>query len=94
MQSAFSAGIGGRALFLGRPQDSFGIGVFRYNLSNALFDALSPDTKFRAESALEAYYSYAMTRWFFVGGDIQYIKPAAGRYDNALVLALRTQIRF
>jgi porin len=94
VQSSVIAGIGGRALFFGRPQDSFGLGAYRYNLSDVLQDSLSPNTKFKDESAIEAFYSYAVTPWLYVGADIQYIKPAAGSFDNALVLALRTQIRF
>ena len=94
VQSSVIAGIGGRALFFGRPQDSFGLGAYRYNLSDELQDTLLPNTKFKDESAIEAFYSCAVMPWLFVGGDIQYIDPAAGNFDNALVLALMTQIRF
>lgn len=94
VQSSVIAGIGGKALFFGRPQDSFGLGAYRYNLSDVLQDSLFPNTKFKDESAIEAFYSYSVTPWLYVGGDVQYINPAAGSFDNALVLALRTQIRF
>jgi porin len=94
VQSSVIAGIGGRALFFGRPQDSFGLGVYRYNLSDVLQDSLSPFTQFTDESAVEVFYSYAVTPWLLISPDIQYIKPASGGFDNALVLALRAQIRF
>ena len=94
VQSSVITGIGGRALLFGRPQDSFGVGAFRYNLSDVLQNSLSTNTKFRDESGLSAYYDYAVTPWLYVGADIQYIKPAAGSFKNALVSALRTQIRF
>jgi porin len=94
VQSSVIAGFGGRALFFGRPQDSFGIGAYRYNLSDALKNSLSANTEFRDEAAIEAFYSYAVTPWLYVGADIQYIKPASGSFKNALVPALRTQIRF
>lgn len=94
VQSSVTAGIGGRALFFGRPQDSFGLGAFRYNLSDVLQSTLSPATRFRDESGIEAFYSYAVTPWLYVGADIQYIKPAAGSFQNALIPALRCQIRF
>lgn len=84
VQSSLIAGIGGRALFFGRPQDSFGIGGFYYNLSDTLESPLSANTQLRDEAAIEA----------FVGADIQYIRPASGSFKNALVPALRTQIRF
>jgi porin len=94
VQSSVIAGIGGRALFFGRPQDSFGLGAYRYNLSDVLQNSLAPYTRFRDEAAVEAFYSYAVTPWLFVAADIQYIKPASGSFKNALVPALRTQIRF
>jgi porin len=94
VQSSVIVGIGGRALFLGRPQDSFGVGAYRYDLSDALQSSLAPGTRFRDEAALEAFYTYAVTPWLHVGADIQYIKPASGSFKNALVPALRTQIRF
>ncbi len=94
VQSSVIAGIGGRALFFGRPQDSFGLGAYRYNLSDVLQNSLAPRTKFRDEAAIEVFYSYAVTPWLYVGADIQYIKPAAGSFENALVPAIRTQIRF
>jgi porin len=96
VQSSVIAGIGGRALFFGRPQDVFGLGAYRYNLSDTLQNSLSPETKFRDESAIEAFYSYAVTPWLDVTPDVQYIKPATGGFDNAhaLVTALRAEIRF
>lgn len=94
VQSSVIAGVGGRALFFGRPRDSFGLGAFRYNLSDVLQNSLSPNTRFRDESGIEAFYTYAVTPWLYVGADVQYIKPAFGSFANALVAALRTQIRF
>ena len=76
------------------PKDSFGLGAYRYNLSDQLQDTLFPNTSFKDESAIEVFYSCAVTPWLFVGGDVQYINPAAGSFENALVLALRIQIRF
>ena len=94
VQSSVIAGFGGRALFFGRPQDSFGLGAYRYNLSDVLQSSLAPYTRFRDEAAVEAFYSYAVAPWLFVTADLQYIKPASGSFKNALVPALRTQIRF
>jgi len=94
VQTSVIAGIGGKALFFGRPQDSFGLGVFRYDLSDVLQNTLAASTKFRDEAGAEAFYSYAVTPWLYVGADLQYVKPAAGSFKNALIPALRTQIRF
>jgi len=94
VQSSVIAGIGGRALFFGRPQDAFGLGLFRYNLSDVLENSLEPFTQFRDEAGVDVFYSYAATPWLFIGADIQYIVPATGGDKNALVPALRLQIRF
>lgn len=93
VQSSVIAGIGGKALLAGRPQDYFGLGAYYYDLSDELQNSLDPNTQFRDESAIEVYYNWAVTPWLYVGPDIQYIKPASGNFDNALVAALRLQIR-
>ena len=94
VQSSAIGGIGGRPLFFGRPQDSFGIGAFRYNISDVLQSAVNPNTTFGHESGMEAYYSHALTPWLHVTADVQYLKPATRGDENALILALRTSIRF
>lgn len=92
VKSSVVAGIGGKALFFGRPQDSFGLGTFYYNLSDELQNSLI-NTEFRDEAGVEVYYNYALKPWLFFGPDIQYIKPATGNFKNALVVGLRMQIR-
>lgn len=87
------AGIGGKALFFGRPQDNFGLGAYFYDLSDVLQDAVAPNTQFRDEAAIEAFYNYAVSPWLYIGPDIQYIRPAAGSFDNALIVSLRLQLR-
>ena len=93
VQRSLIAGIGGRALFFGRPQDSFGLGAFHYNLSDVLQDVLGPSTEFRNESGIEAFYNWTVTPWLYFGPDIQYIRPARGNFKNALVMGLRMQFR-
>jgi porin len=95
VQRSLIVGIGGKALLFGRPQDSFGVGAYFYDLSDTLQDELNPVlTDFRDESAIEAFYSWTATPWLQIGANIQYINPARGRHKNALVPSLRTQIRF
>jgi len=94
VQSSVIVGVAGRALFFGRPRDNFGIAAYLYNLSDALQNSLSASTRFRDEAAAEAFYSYSVTPWLYVGANIQYIRPASGSFKNALVPAIRTQIRF
>ncbi len=92
VKSSLLFGVGGRALFFGRPQDNFGLVVYYYNLSDVLQHSLTK-TKFDDESAIEVYYNWAVTPWLYVGPDIQYINTATGNFDNALVVGLRMQIR-
>jgi porin len=95
IQRSMIVGIGGNALFFRRPQDTFGIGAYYYDLSDTLQDELNPVlVKFEDEAAIEAFYSWAVTPWLQVGANIQYINPATGRYKNALVPSLRLQFRF
>jgi len=90
----FSGGIGGKALFESRPQDAFGLGYFYYAFSNELRNALEPTTDFDDEQGVEMFYSYEVTPWFHISGDIQYIDPSSGSYNNALIVGLRTNIQF
>jgi porin len=94
IQAAIVAGIGGRGLFANRPQDRFGLGVFYWNFSNALQSAVNPVINFGNEYGLEAYYSYAITPWLHLTGDVQYINPANQDFSDALFLGLRVGIRF
>jgi porin len=86
-------GLGGNPLFFGRPQDSFGVGLFYYNLSDVLEDTINPVAIIGDEAAFEAFYNFEITPWFYLGPDIQYVKPARERFSNALVVGLRMQIR-
>lgn len=94
VKASVIAGIGGRALFVGRPQDSFGLGAFYYDLSDELQNSLDPLAEFGDEAAIEAFYSWSVTPWLHVGGDIQYVDPARRGDDASLIVAVRANIRF
>ena len=94
VKSSLITGFGGRALFLGRPQDSFGLSAYYYNLSDVLEDSINPAAILGDEAAIEFFYNYSITPWLYLGLDIQYVKPARERFDNALVMGLRMQVRF
>jgi porin len=94
VKASVMGGIGGKALFLARPQDSFGLGAFYYNLSDELEETLDPSIDFGDEAAVEAFYSWSVTPWLHVGCDIQYIHPASGGRGHSLIAALRANIRF
>jgi porin len=94
VKASVIGGIGGRALFLGRPQDSFGLGAFYYDLSDELQDSLNSLADLGDEAGIEAYYSWSVTPWLHVGGDIQYINPARKGEDTSLIAAIRANTRF
>jgi porin len=69
VQSSIIAGLGGTGLFRGRELDGFGVGYFYYDLSDDLQDELTPvGDRLGDEQGVEAYYSFAVTPWFFVTG--------------------------
>ncbi|MFC2148558.1 carbohydrate porin [Bacteroidota bacterium] len=93
VKSSVVVGIGGRPLFFGRHQDSFGVGYFYYNLSDVLEDSFNPLVSITDESGLEIFYTYAITPWLYISADLQYINPFRERFKNAFIGGLRTQIR-
>lgn len=94
IKASVVGGIGGRALFFERPQDSFGLGYYFYDYSDHLRDSQDPSADFNNEQGLEVFYNYEVTPWLHITGDVQYINPAASSYDNAVIAALRGNIRF
>jgi porin len=93
VRASLVTGIGGNPLFFGRHQDSFGLGIFYYNLSDVLEESFNPLVSITDESGLEIFYNYSITPWFYIGVDIQYIVPFRKYFNNAFVGGLRTQIR-
>jgi porin len=94
IQSSIIIGLAGQGMIPGRPDDSFGIGAFAYNFSNALQSRVNPLLDFNDEQGLEAWYNLALTRWWKLGADLQLINPATGRNDVAVTGGLRTSIAF
>jgi len=95
VQNSIIAGIGGTGLFRGRELDSFGVGYFYYDLSDALQETLSPRReRLSDEQGVEVYYSYAVTPWFYMTGDFQIIDPPRNVRENAVIAGLRANIRF
>lgn len=87
-------GIGGNSPLSSRNHDRFGIAYFRYSLSNDLVDGLRPIIPLKDEQGIEAYYSFAVTPWLKITGDLQVIDPAFSDNDRSVFLGLRTQIKF
>lgn len=94
IRSSFILGLAGHGMVKGRPNDSFGVGGFIYNFSNALQDSTAPLVDFNDEQGVEAWYSFALTPWFRITADAQVVNVARGDADPAFITGLRANLAF
>ncbi len=94
IQRSIIAGIGGKGLLPSRRDDTFGIGYFYYNFSDALQDSLNTRVNLDDEQGLEVFYNLSLTPWFSIGGDLQVIDPALGSNQVAVIAGLRATVSF
>ena len=92
-QGSLIGGVNGRGLLRTRPNDTFGLGYFYIDFSD-LIETVNPLLKFQDEQGIEAFYNCALSEWLQVTADLQYVNPALGDTNNALVGGLRARIRF
>jgi porin len=86
--------VGGSSLIPGRPNDRFGIAYFRLDVSDALKDELAPFFKLEDESGVEMFYNFAVTPWFRITGNVQFVRPASGNSSKAVYAGVGTYVRF
>jgi porin len=103
---SYAAGIGGKGVVPGRPNDNFGIGWARTQFSSKFVPFLRQqlDLGLDHEDALEMYYSAAITPWLNATADLQIVRPALEKalgsdnrlrdMDTAVVAGLRFYVRF
>jgi porin len=94
IQSSLVVAIAGHGMIPGRPNDSFGVGGFMYDLSNALQDSLDPVADFNDEQGVEAWYSLGFTPWFKLTASAQFANPATADRDPAFIGGLRANLAF
>ncbi len=84
---SFSAGVGGRGLFDGRDDDTFGVGFASSKLRENLLTeiALIDDSA----SRWEAYYDFAITPAVSLTLDVQYADTLLSNLNAATVLGIR-----
>ena len=88
-------GLGGNNPIAGRQLDRWGVAYFKYGLSSDLLDGLARLGIGRQdEQGVEAFYNLSVTPWLRVTADLQWIDPFEPQKKNAVIGALRTQIRF
>jgi porin len=107
IQYAFLAGIGGKGVVPGRPDDSFGIGLARTQFSSAFLPFLRQQFNLglQREDAIEMYYNMAVTPWLNLTSDLQIvgsglnqaISPTTGQLtgiDTVVVAGARIRVQF
>jgi len=77
-----------------REQDTMGVGYFYSGLSGDVKDLFPLALPLRDAQGAELYYNAAITRWFHVTADLQFVQPALKANDTAVVLGLRAKIDF
>ena len=87
----YSGGIGGKGILPGRENDTFGAGYYYLRYSDNLpgFAALDDH-----EQGWEIFYDVALTPWFSVAADVQFVESAIDQLDDAVIGGLRGRIRF
>ncbi len=94
MDWSASLGVAGNDLIPGRPDDSFGLGVFHVATSDALKDELAPYFDLEDETGVEMFYTAAIRPWFHVTLDLQYVDPAPGIAKDGVFVGLGSSLRF
>jgi porin len=107
IQYAYIAGIGGKGVLPGRPDDSFGFGLARTQFTSDFLPFLRQQfgLGLQREDAIEMYYNMAVTGWMNLTSDLQIIdsalnkavSPATGRLgsiDTVVVAGARLRVRF
>lgn len=91
---SFLGGLSGSSPITGREDDRFGIGYFRYSVSDELAAGLAPILSLRDEEGLELFYNIALTENVRVSLNGQYIRPALQTVSPITTFGLTTSIRF
>lgn len=88
-------GLGGTGFLEKRPLDRAGVGYFHYFFSDALKRGLQSSIGFtlRDEQGMEAFYNFAVTRWFRIAADFQIIQPGNGSLNTQYYAGLSAQLR-
>ncbi len=79
----------GQGLIPGREQDRIGVGYFYSGLSDDFQNLVDPIVPVGDLWGAELYYNAAITPWFRVTGDVQFVRPGVRANDTAVVLGLR-----
>jgi porin len=87
-------GIGGTDLIPGRPEDRFGVAYLHFSYSNVLKKEVAPVFNLANVSGVEVFYNVAVTPWFRITGDLQFLKPANGDRPNSTYVGFSSYVKF
>ena len=92
----FDAGVNYQGVIPSRDNDVLGIGISYTKISNSLLDEARMPVQSHHETIIEATYQAAITEWFAVQPDIQYVfnPGATGSQTNAFVAGIRFSLDF
>ena len=87
-------GLAGNNLMAGRQLDRWGAGWYSYKLSDKLTASLPLiGPRIDPQEGAEVFYNWAVTPWFRLSADAQWVRPFNG-VDNNYYLGLRAQFKF
>jgi len=89
-----SGGVGGRGVIPSRPLDRYGLGFYALIESDDLKNQPVLSGTYESEYGWEAFYNFAVTPWFQVTPDFQYIRSGQNGVGHVGVFGMRLQIYF
>ena len=88
-------GVGGNSLTKARPEDRWGIGYYRFSVTDEIVDGLGVlGVPLRDETGIEVFYNMQVTPWLNVTADVQFINPVLRNQDNVTLFGLRASTNF
>jgi porin len=93
-QDHWYLGLAGNNMMEGRQADRWGIGYYAYRLSDAFRNALPGiGNRIQPQKGAEIFYNWAVTPWFKLQFDAQWVRPFNGVDDN-YYLGMSTHFKF
>ena len=90
-----SGGVGGNSMIPGRQNDTFGAGFYYSGTSSNLAPILATALGGVGDGyGTELFYNVAVTKWFNLTGDAQFVTPARSSVDSSVLLGLRGVVSF
>lgn len=89
-----SVGLGGNGLLKNRQKDQFGFAYVFAGVSSELRSAIDPVLRVGNEHSIEAFYNYSITRWLWLTGDLQIIRPVTRTAKTSVIPASRLVVHF